>query len=162
MTCRWSPPLRRAELALAAAFALGSSAAAHAGEEETAAARALYEKGLKHYNLAEYPEAIALFREAYHSSDAPEFLFNIAQAYRLRGDHCTQALQFYRSYLRVAPESSKRKSVEAAMIDMERCAAAEPKSSTTAVVLTTAAVVPEAVVPEAELRWWPLALGGAG
>jgi hypothetical protein len=87
---------------------------------------ALYKEALRHYNLAEYDLAIEGFRSAYLITNAPELLYNIAQAYRLQGaGHCTPALQFYRNYLRLAPTSSKRSNVEAVILDMEKCAKAE-------------------------------------
>jgi tetratricopeptide (TPR) repeat protein len=172
--CPWNPLLRRAEIALSAllAFVFETAALADAKPtpESTSAARALYEKGLKHYNLGEYARAITMFREAYRLSDAPELLFNIAQAYRLWGQsHCAQALQFYKSYLRVAPASPKSASVEAAIKDMEQCASHEPletgEASPTTTVPPPAVTAPisEASAPKAADRgplWIPVTLGG--
>jgi hypothetical protein len=62
----------------------------------------LYEEGLRHYNVAEYTEAIRVWKEAYLIAKRPVLLFNIGQAYRLSGD-CTQALSFYDSYRREQP-----------------------------------------------------------
>lgn len=59
----------------------------------------LYEEGLRRYNVAEYTEAVRVWKEAYIVSKRPVLLFNIGQAYRLSGD-CTQALSFYDSYRR--------------------------------------------------------------
>jgi len=68
-----------------------------------------------------------LFKQAYLASEAPELLFNIAQAYRLKGaGNCRLALQFYENYLRADPKTRKKKSVEAAIRDMEGCARDEP------------------------------------
>jgi len=61
--------------------------------------KALYEEGLRHYNVSEYTEAIRVWKEAYLLSKRPVLLFNLGQAYRLSGD-CTQALTFYDSYRR--------------------------------------------------------------
>ena len=82
----------------------------------------LYEAGLRHYNVADYANAIEEFKHAYLLSEAPELLYNIAQSYRLsKPPSCSQALQFYRSYLRGAPTSSRRAGVEAAVADMDKC-----------------------------------------
>jgi tetratricopeptide (TPR) repeat protein len=82
----------------------------------------LYRVGSKHYNLGEYERAIASFKQAYRLSAAPELLFNIAQAHRLKGKAgCSEALRFYKTYLRLTPKGPHRGKVEAAMVDMERC-----------------------------------------
>lgn len=65
-------------------------------------ARALYDRGLQHYNLGEYRAAIDAWKEAYRISHAPLLLFNIGQAYRLSGD-CTNARIFYATYRREEP-----------------------------------------------------------
>jgi tetratricopeptide (TPR) repeat protein len=65
-------------------------------------AKELYEEGLRRYNVAEYAEAIRVWKEAYLVSKRPVLLFNLGQAYRLSGD-CTQALSFYDSYRREQP-----------------------------------------------------------
>src|SRR4051812_27640544 len=71
----------------------------------------LFEQGQAHYDLAEYEDAIARFREAYELSSAPLLLFNIAQAYRLKGE-CARALPAYRNFVRVAPDSTHRATAE--------------------------------------------------
>ena len=110
MTRRWSPRLRaRSELAALCALALAlapdqasAQPAPVTDPAATATARRLYEEGIKHYNVAEYDEAIAAFREAYWLTSAPELLYDIAQSYRLRGPgSCGSALKFYKSFLRL-------------------------------------------------------------
>lgn len=64
-----------------------------------AKAKQLYDEGLRYYNVAEYSEAIRVWKEAYLLSKRPLLLFNIGQAYRLSGD-CKQAMTFYNSYRR--------------------------------------------------------------
>ncbi|MBA3393485.1 MAG: hypothetical protein H0T89_12625 [Deltaproteobacteria bacterium] len=73
-------------------------------------AKNLYEEGLRHYNLAEYAEAIRLWKEAYLLTKRPLLLFNIGQAYRLSGD-CTQAMTFYESYTREQPNPKNQAEV---------------------------------------------------
>jgi hypothetical protein len=90
-------------------------------------ARALYQEALTHYNVGDYDRAIDGFKEVYRLTEAPELLYNVAQAYRLKGPgSCGQALRFYRSYLRIEPTSTKRSSVELAIAAMETCAKDEP------------------------------------
>jgi len=80
----------------------------------------LYQDGRTHYDLGEYEQAIAAFKEAYRLAEAPGFLFNIAQAHRLAGD-CAAAERFYRSYLRYQPDAENRGDIEARIEEMERC-----------------------------------------
>jgi tetratricopeptide (TPR) repeat protein len=93
-------------------------AAADTAQERKA--KELYEQGNTHYDLAEYDQAIDLFKQAYALSRRPTLLYNIAQAYRLKGD-CEQALQVYKNYLRVDPSSQLRAKVESRIAEMETC-----------------------------------------
>jgi tetratricopeptide (TPR) repeat protein len=66
-------------------------------------ARALTEEGLALFRGGRYDEAIARFQTAYTLVPLPGLLFNIAQAYRLKGAHsCTEALAYYQRFLRKA------------------------------------------------------------
>lgn len=87
-------------------------------DAKKAEAKALYEKGLGHYNLGEWDLAIDAFRKAYAISSAPGLLFNIGQSFRLKKDY-EQALYFYGTYLRLKPDASNRADVEARMKEME-------------------------------------------
>lgn len=94
----------------------------------TAAAQtpdALEASGSKHYELAEYPAAIADFKEAFRISDRPELLFNIAQAYRLAGD-CVQARTFYKTYLRRVPDAANAAKVQERITELDACANQPP------------------------------------
>jgi tetratricopeptide (TPR) repeat protein len=152
-------------------LAAGSAGAQPGGGTGPAQARALYEQGLKHYNLAEYDQAIDLFKQAYLQSEAPELLYNIAQSYRLKGaGHCRAAVRFYRSYLAAAPDSPKRPSVEAAIADTEACARAEapPAAAPAPRPRPPASPAPPTSPPaetrddEAPVRWLPIVVGGTG
>ena len=85
---------------LAIAFVLLCSATASAQQKPDVSA--LEASGNKHFELAEYDAAITDFKEAFRISDEPGFLYNIAQAYRLKRD-CREASTFYKTYLRRAP-----------------------------------------------------------
>jgi len=82
-------------------------------------ARRLYDLGITHYDLGEFDQAIAAFKQAYALTQAPGLLFNIAQAYRLKKDY-ENALYFYRSYLRKEPDAPNRSDVEARIGEMEQ------------------------------------------
>ncbi len=94
--------------------------AAPVDDEKERKAKDLYEQGNTHYDLAEYDQAIDLFKQAYALSHRPTLLYNIAQAYRLKGD-CEQALQVYKNFLRVDPGSQFRAKVESRIAEMETC-----------------------------------------
>jgi hypothetical protein len=104
-------------------------------EKEKAEARALYDEGLRHYNVAEYADAVTAFKGAYLLSGDPKLLFNVAQSYRLSGD-CEQALRFYKNFKREAPRVSNTAEVDAAI---SKCEAALP--------LPVAAAPPERPAP---------------
>jgi hypothetical protein len=82
--------------------------------KDRAKAKALYESGLAHYNVAEYPEAIKDWKESYSLSKAPLLLFNIGQAYRLSGD-CKLANIFYGNYQREEPNPKNPEELEQAI-----------------------------------------------
>jgi len=86
-------------------------------------AREHYRKALVHYDLRQFDRAIAEFQQAYAITGAPELLFNMAQAHRLRGD-CKQALYFYRAYLHLSPDAPNRDDVQARIGEMQRQVAA--------------------------------------
>lgn len=87
-------------------------------DQKKAEAKALYDKGINHYNLGEFDPAIAAFRQAYGISSAPGLLFNIAQAFRLKKDY-EQASYFYTTYLRLKPDAPNRADVEARIAEMK-------------------------------------------
>jgi tetratricopeptide (TPR) repeat protein len=93
-------------------FVLAASAPALA--DDKAKAKALYDQGLKSYNLAEYADAIKAWKEAYSLSKKPILLFNIAQAYRLDGD-CKKAVTFYDSYQREEPNPKNQDELDSAL-----------------------------------------------
>ena len=76
---------------------LASLVARPAFADGNAKAKQLYDEGFRHFNVAEYPQAIDSWKQAYLISKKPLLLFNIAQAYRLSGD-CKQAMTFYENY----------------------------------------------------------------
>lgn len=88
-------------------------------DDAKAKAKALYDKGLGHYNLGEFDAAIAAFKEAYALSSAPGLLFNIAQSFRLKKDY-EQATYFYTTYLRLKPDAPNRDDVQARLSEMEK------------------------------------------
>src|SRR6185369_2327988 len=112
-----SPSLRRRlamVVTVVAALAAGGARAQPApppAQNPEAEARQHYRSGLAHYDLGEYQAALEEFKDAYRAVQDPPFLFNIAQCHRKLGQSA-EALTFYRSYLRRAPDAPNRAEVE--------------------------------------------------
>lgn len=87
----------------------------------TEAAR-LYNEGKRHFDIGEYAQAIASWKQSYLRSSAPLLLFNIAQAYRL-SNNCAQANRFYLNYRRSEPHPKNQAELDKAMA---KCAGVEP------------------------------------
>lgn len=83
-------------------------------------ARELYQRGQEQFERGQYAAAIEIFREGYALAPRPQFLFNIAQAYRLVGE-CERAREFYESYLRAMPAASNRAIAEKHLAATVRC-----------------------------------------
>jgi tetratricopeptide (TPR) repeat protein len=87
--------------------------------EESAKAKAFYEKGMARFQLEEYEAAIALWQDGFRNKPLPEFLYNIAQAYRL-SKQPERALFFYKRYLSMSPNAPNRAEVERHITSLER------------------------------------------
>ena len=98
--------------------------AAPPSPEEKTRAREHYQKGLTHYDIKEYNDALAEFKNAYRVVQDPAFLFNIAQCYRKLGQD-VEALDYYRNYLRRFPTAPNRGEVERRIQEIERELAAK-------------------------------------
>ncbi|MBV8763263.1 MAG: hypothetical protein JO257_38625 [Deltaproteobacteria bacterium] len=82
--------------------------------DDKAKAKQLYDEGLRHYQVAEYTQAIDAWKQAYLISKKPLLLFNIGQAYRLSGD-CTQAMTFYDNYTEAEPNPKNQDELDQAV-----------------------------------------------
>ncbi|MGC9983502.1 MAG: hypothetical protein ABSF35_07695 [Polyangia bacterium] len=89
-----------------------------ADKKSNAEARRAYEDGTKFYNLGDFDRAISNYKKAFEIKPEPVFLYNIAQAYRLKGD-LQQAMFFYKSYLRTSPDADNRAEVEGRIKEMD-------------------------------------------
>lgn len=74
-------------------------------------AKAHYEQAAKFYDLGDFKEALGEFKAAFLAHDDPVYLFNIAQCFRMLGDHEKAAME-YRAYLRRSPNAPNRVRVE--------------------------------------------------
>jgi tetratricopeptide (TPR) repeat protein len=96
-------------LVLGAALLVGSFA--RADDERVPEAQRHFEAGMASFNLEEYDKAIAEWEAGYRLKPAPQFLYNIAQAYRV-SRRPEKALAFYQKYLRLEPKAANRPEVE--------------------------------------------------
>ena len=99
------------------------------GADRTAEASAKYQSGMAHYRLGEWDAAIDDWQSAFRARPLPEFLFNIAQAYRL-SKRPDKALQFYESYLSMSPEAANGDAVRQYIAELRQQLAARPFSAT--------------------------------
>lgn len=146
---------------LVVAVALPSAAAPAPTTAGADPAREHYERGLAKYNLAEFDDAIAEFKQSYEISKAPRLLFNIAQAFRLKKDY-ESALYFYHSYLRADGNPPNLDDVEARIGEMERALDAQRAPGATAPLppVSTTAPAPASAV-ETHARRRPMTIAGA-
>jgi tetratricopeptide (TPR) repeat protein len=83
-------------------------------------ARVLAERGRAFHDAGDYSRAIAAFTQAYVIAPSPALLFNLAQAYRLRGN-CDDAALMYRRYLATNPNPEGRALAETHLASVESC-----------------------------------------
>jgi len=77
--------------------------AARADEPEwRARAREHFASGKKHLEAGEYDDAVRDYQAAYELVPVPEMLFNLGQAYRLKGDKA-KAVEHYQKYIAAEP-----------------------------------------------------------
>lgn len=119
-------------------------------ESDRQQAQEHWRKARIHYDLAEWDRAIEELKAGYKLMQEPDFLFNIAQAYRLKGD-CDQALVFYDTYRRATTPADRRRDLDALMTETRACidkgGAAPADRSAERPELTTKAPVTEAPPP---------------
>jgi tetratricopeptide (TPR) repeat protein len=119
---------RIAALALAAQLAAPASYAQKSPRERSALSRDAYDAGKKHYNLGAFDRAIELWKQGYEYKDDPIFLYNIAQAYRQKGDH-QKAIFFYKAYIREEPRARNRDDVEARIAELTKLLEAQQNAT---------------------------------
>jgi iron complex outermembrane receptor protein len=92
---------------------------AQSGDDDAAKAHALFDKGMAHFQLEEYGQAIEKWEEGFRIKPVPEFLYNIAQAYRL-SKQPDKAISFYKKFLRMKPDAPNRPEVERQLRSLSR------------------------------------------
>lgn len=149
--------------ALAVALLLATSAA-HA--DDTSAARELYDRGVRMYNLQQFDGALDAFQAAYSAKPDPTLLFNIAQCQRQLRQY-EAAGRSYKAFLANAPDSPDGAVAARMAHEMdERTATPAPGSTVVAAPPSPSmSAAPENVsrkAPAPEEKRRPLRLAGIG
>src|SRR5690242_7490922 len=129
---------------IAAALVCALAGAAHA--DDKGLARESYSAGKRHYDLGEYPEALAAFEKAYLNYEEPVFLYNIALCYRQLGDR-QAAIRSYRTFLDNWPKAPNRASVEHSIALLEQEIAREANPAPKPAVAAAPATPPPSTAP---------------
>jgi hypothetical protein len=90
-----------------------------ADDEATEQARMHYQEAQKQFDLGLWDAAVAEFTKAYELRPDPNFLYNMAQAYR-RGGNARRAIDLYKNYLIKVPKSPQRAEVEERIQTLQR------------------------------------------
>jgi hypothetical protein len=107
----------RALVVWATILCFSTAIAAPLTTEQREEARKHWDSANRKFDLGKYDEAATEFETVYEISGDTSLLFNIAQAMRLARNY-ERAQQFYRSYLRKAPEGKYRALVEKRVAEM--------------------------------------------
>jgi tetratricopeptide (TPR) repeat protein len=119
-----------------------------AADAATEEARRHFLRGQQLFEVARWDEAAAEFEQAYAARNDPTFIYNMAQAYRRKGD-AKRALELYKNYLIKAPKSPQRAEVEERIAALQKQVEdAERAARTTAPAPVAAPPPAPAAVPE--------------
>jgi tetratricopeptide (TPR) repeat protein len=115
---------------LIAALCLVAASAVRADPVDVTAAEAQrhWTAGMAHFQLEEWDEAIKDWEAGFRLKPVPQFLYNIAQAYR-QSKRYDKALSFYRKYLRMSPDAPNRGEVEGHIATLDRLVAEQQKAT---------------------------------
>jgi hypothetical protein len=112
-------------LALSTPILISPSVAIAAKEDPNAKiAREAFSEGQVAFNLGQWDKAIEAWQKGYKAKPDPVFLYNIAQAYRKKGEF-EQAVFFYKSFLHNTSNAPNREEVVGWIDQLERQAAEE-------------------------------------
>jgi len=126
-----------------AAGLTAAPSSARAEDQATKQARQHARDAKQYFDLGQWDEAIAEYREAYRMRSDPAFLFNIAQSYRRKGD-LQPALDLYKNYLIENPNTPKRVDIEKRIQTLEE----EMKKRPAAPAALATPREPSSVAPE--------------
>lgn len=118
-----------------ATIVLCATASVAGAETPEEIAEGHFNRGQTAYNLAKFDEAAAHFTKAYEALPLNDFLYNIAQSYRL-GGNCKQALHMYKRFKSLkaqdtaAPMSAQKAAeVDKFITDLTECVAKADSSA---------------------------------
>lgn len=94
-----------------------------------AAAKQHYEAGEQDFRLGDFDHAIEEWRKSFKLSNSPTLLYNIAQAYRQKGDS-KQALFFYQQFLATGPSGAPRDVAQKRVEELKAALAAQQHAQT--------------------------------
>jgi tetratricopeptide (TPR) repeat protein len=97
---------------------VSTTEAAYAEDSSTKAAKKLFDKGQKQFNLRKFESALELFQKAFDTKPLPGILFMIGQTHRNLGDNEAAIFSFKR-YLKLAPDADNRDQVEDLIAELE-------------------------------------------
>jgi tetratricopeptide (TPR) repeat protein len=100
------------------ALGLASGAMAASPDQDRVLAKQHFESGARRFDLAEWEQALIEFKEAYRITPDPALLYNIAQCHRKLG-HIEDALTFYKTYRRRAPDAPNRAEIDRRISELE-------------------------------------------
>ncbi len=97
-------------------------------EERAAVSRQHFESGMAHFQLEEWDEAIHEWEAGFRIKPVPQFLYNIAQAYR-QSKRPEKALSFYQKYLYADPKAQNKAEVERHIAQLTKLIDEQKKST---------------------------------
>jgi len=100
-----------------------------AADDELPRAKSLFTQGQREYNLGHYPEALALFEQAYKIKPLPELLYNIGQCHRLLGN-LEQARRVYQNFLYAVPDSPHAEAAAEKLHELDEALKAQAEART--------------------------------
>jgi len=117
--CARRPDLASVALTIACVLT-GANSAARADETGAAEAPAktAYRQGVEHFKQKQFADAIREFNKAYRLDPNPVLVFNMARAFEELQQY-DSAIEYYRKYLEMLPETPDRKMVEESVRTLE-------------------------------------------
>ena len=96
-----------------------ASLAAAQTDDRALQAKQHYETGMAHFQLEEYDRAITEWEAGFRIKPVPQFLYNIAQAYRLSKQY-EKSASFYRKYLNMDPKAPNKAEVDRHLLTLNK------------------------------------------
>lgn len=109
---------------------------AKASPEESLQAKAAYQAGVEHFKAKRYADAIREFNKAYRVDPNPVLVFNMARAFEELQEY-DSAIEYYKRYLEMAPESEDSASVAETLRALELLKKRNAEMATVALEVTS-------------------------